>query len=212
MVASLCAQTRSTEAVAEVASLHAGDVFDDAEQVGSRRCHRPAHVVFRQPLQLPHQHLAPDLEISVEVGLCGVEFHRQSLSSLQQHLWSIAWFRHWFPVSAPTCSSRSKACALKEHGLSVAMPSPADVSDRARCIEDRSMVGRWADRSSRHPARRARRFSATVLLANPADFAGMNAEYAKVFVGAPPTRVVAKLGVELANVLVSIMMTAHVDG
>ena len=52
----------------------------------------------------------------------------------------------------------------------------------------------------------------TVLLANPADFAGMNEEYAKVFATDPPTRAVTKLGVELTNVLVSIMMTAHVDG
>jgi 2-iminobutanoate/2-iminopropanoate deaminase len=51
----------------------------------------------------------------------------------------------------------------------------------------------------------------TVLLANPADFAGMNEEYAKVFATDPPTRAVTKLGVELPNVLVSIMMTAHVD-
>jgi 2-iminobutanoate/2-iminopropanoate deaminase len=51
----------------------------------------------------------------------------------------------------------------------------------------------------------------TVLLANPADFAGMNEEYAKVFATALPTRSVAKLGVELPNVLVSILMTAHVD-
>ena len=52
----------------------------------------------------------------------------------------------------------------------------------------------------------------TVLLANPADFAGMNEEYAKVFATQPPARAVTKLGVELANVLVSIMMTAHVEG
>jgi 2-iminobutanoate/2-iminopropanoate deaminase len=50
----------------------------------------------------------------------------------------------------------------------------------------------------------------TVLLAAPADFAGMNEEYAKVFATEPPTRAVTKLGVELPNVLVSIMMTAHV--
>jgi 2-iminobutanoate/2-iminopropanoate deaminase len=50
----------------------------------------------------------------------------------------------------------------------------------------------------------------TVLLANPADFAGMNEEYAKVFATEPPARAVTKLGVELPNVLVSIMMTAHV--
>jgi hypothetical protein len=51
----------------------------------------------------------------------------------------------------------------------------------------------------------------TVLLANPADFAGMNEEYAKVFVTEAPTRAVTKLGVELPNVLVSIMMTAQVE-
>ncbi|MBK5333925.1 MAG: hypothetical protein JJD93_18255 [Ilumatobacteraceae bacterium] len=52
----------------------------------------------------------------------------------------------------------------------------------------------------------------TVLLAKPADFAGMNEEYAKVFAVDPPARAVTKLGVELPNVLVSIMMTAHVEG
>ena len=51
----------------------------------------------------------------------------------------------------------------------------------------------------------------TVLLANPADFAAMNEEYAKVFAVEPPARAVTKLGVELPNVLVSIMMTAHVE-
>jgi 2-iminobutanoate/2-iminopropanoate deaminase len=50
----------------------------------------------------------------------------------------------------------------------------------------------------------------TVLLTNPADFAGMNEEYAKVFATEPPARAVTKLGVELPNLLVSIMMTAHV--
>jgi len=47
-----------------------------------------------------------------------------------------------------------------------------------------------------------------VLLANPADFAGMNEEYATWFPNTPPTRYVAKLGVELPGVLVSIRMTA----
>jgi 2-iminobutanoate/2-iminopropanoate deaminase len=51
----------------------------------------------------------------------------------------------------------------------------------------------------------------TVLLANPDDFAGMNEEYATVFVTDPPARAVVKLGVEIPNVLVSILMTAHVD-
>ena len=51
----------------------------------------------------------------------------------------------------------------------------------------------------------------TVLLSNPADFAGMNEAYAKVFTTDPPARAVTKLGVELPGVLVSIMMTAHVQ-
>jgi 2-iminobutanoate/2-iminopropanoate deaminase len=51
----------------------------------------------------------------------------------------------------------------------------------------------------------------TVLLADPADFAGMNEEYAKVFAVDPPARAVAKLGVELPNLRVSVMMTAHME-
>jgi len=50
-----------------------------------------------------------------------------------------------------------------------------------------------------------------VLLTNPADFAGMNEEYATWFPSTPPTRYVAKLGVELPGVLVSIRMTAFAD-
>ncbi|AGZ41122.1 RidA family protein [Actinoplanes friuliensis] len=49
-----------------------------------------------------------------------------------------------------------------------------------------------------------------VLLTDPADFAGMNEEYATWFSASPPTRYVAKLGVELPGVLVSIRMTAFV--
>jgi 2-iminobutanoate/2-iminopropanoate deaminase len=47
-----------------------------------------------------------------------------------------------------------------------------------------------------------------VLLTNPTDFAGMNEEYATWFPADPPTRYVAKLGVEIPGVLVSIRMTA----
>ena len=47
-----------------------------------------------------------------------------------------------------------------------------------------------------------------VLLANPMDFAGMNDEYASWFATEPPTRYVAKLGVEIPDVLVSTRMTA----
>jgi 2-iminobutanoate/2-iminopropanoate deaminase len=49
-----------------------------------------------------------------------------------------------------------------------------------------------------------------VLLANPADFAEMNEEYATWFPESPPARYVAKLGVELPGVLVSIRMLAFV--
>src|SRR5437868_3517926 len=47
-----------------------------------------------------------------------------------------------------------------------------------------------------------------VLLADPAEFAGMNDEYATWFPAEPPTRYVAKLGVELPGVLVSIRLSA----
>jgi hypothetical protein len=40
------------------------------------------------------------------------------------------------------------------------------------------------------------------------DFTELNEEYAKFFPTNPPTRAVAKLGVDLPNVLVSIKMTA----
>ena len=49
-----------------------------------------------------------------------------------------------------------------------------------------------------------------VLLTRFSDFAGLNEEYAKFFPTDPPTRAVARLGVELPNVLVSISMTAVV--
>jgi 2-iminobutanoate/2-iminopropanoate deaminase len=49
-----------------------------------------------------------------------------------------------------------------------------------------------------------------VLLTNPGDFAGMNDEYARWFEQTPPARYVAKLGVELPGILVSIRMTAFV--
>jgi 2-iminobutanoate/2-iminopropanoate deaminase len=49
-----------------------------------------------------------------------------------------------------------------------------------------------------------------VLLTNPTDFAGMNDEYATWFPAERPTRYVAKLGVEIPDVRVSIRMTAFV--
>jgi reactive intermediate/imine deaminase len=47
-----------------------------------------------------------------------------------------------------------------------------------------------------------------ILLTHPADFDGLNEEYARWFPSEPPTRYVAKLGVELPGLLVSIRMTA----
>ncbi len=47
-----------------------------------------------------------------------------------------------------------------------------------------------------------------VLLTRPGDFAGLNEAYSKFFPADPPARAVAKLGVELPNVLVSIKLTA----
>lgn len=47
-----------------------------------------------------------------------------------------------------------------------------------------------------------------VLLTDSTDFAGMNEEYATWFPAEAPTRYVAKLGVQIPGVLVSIRMTA----
>jgi 2-iminobutanoate/2-iminopropanoate deaminase len=49
-----------------------------------------------------------------------------------------------------------------------------------------------------------------VLLTDPADFDGMNEEYAAWFPVDPPTRYAAKLGADIAGLLVSIRMTAFV--
>jgi len=50
-----------------------------------------------------------------------------------------------------------------------------------------------------------------VLLANPTDFAAFNEEYAEFFPNDKPARYVAKLGVDIPNILVSIRMTATTD-
>jgi len=50
-----------------------------------------------------------------------------------------------------------------------------------------------------------------VLLTRPEDFDGMNEVFAEVFDVDPPTRYVAKLGVALPDVLVSVRMTAVLD-
>lgn len=48
-----------------------------------------------------------------------------------------------------------------------------------------------------------------VLLTRPDDFAGMNEAYAEFFKSDPPARSVAKLGVDMPGLLVSIRMTAY---
>ena len=48
----------------------------------------------------------------------------------------------------------------------------------------------------------------TVLLTRPEDFAGMNKAYAEFFPNNKPARAVAKLGVEMPRVLVSIEAVA----
>jgi 2-iminobutanoate/2-iminopropanoate deaminase len=50
-----------------------------------------------------------------------------------------------------------------------------------------------------------------ILLTDPADFAGLNEEWARWAGEDPPARYVAKLGVDLPGVLVSIRMTAVAD-
>lgn len=50
-----------------------------------------------------------------------------------------------------------------------------------------------------------------VLLSDPADFAGFNEQYVTFFPGDKPARYVAKLGVELPGLRVSIRMTAITD-
>ena len=47
-----------------------------------------------------------------------------------------------------------------------------------------------------------------VLLTHSTDFPGLNEEYARWFPTQPPTRYVARLGVDLPGILVSIRMTA----
>jgi len=49
-----------------------------------------------------------------------------------------------------------------------------------------------------------------ILLAEPDDFAAMNGAWAELFGGDPPARYVAKLGVSLPGIRVSVRMTAWV--
>jgi 2-iminobutanoate/2-iminopropanoate deaminase len=49
-----------------------------------------------------------------------------------------------------------------------------------------------------------------ILLKNPQDFDSMNSAYTKIFSKDQPARCVTKLGVDVPNILVSVMMTAVV--
>lgn len=49
-----------------------------------------------------------------------------------------------------------------------------------------------------------------VLLTNPRDFSGMNEEYGRWFPSDPPTRYVARLGVDVPGLLVSVRMSAFI--
>jgi 2-iminobutanoate/2-iminopropanoate deaminase len=61
------------------------------------------------------------------------------------------------------------------------------------------------------PHARGRQHEVGVLLTNPSDFDGMNEEYATWFQADSPARYVAKLGVEIPGVLVSIRRTAFLS-
>ena len=50
-----------------------------------------------------------------------------------------------------------------------------------------------------------------ILLTRAEDFAGLNEEWARWFAVEPPTRYVAKLGVDVPGLLVSIRMTAYLS-
>jgi 2-iminobutanoate/2-iminopropanoate deaminase len=50
-----------------------------------------------------------------------------------------------------------------------------------------------------------------ILLKDPQDFDSMNRAYAKIFSKDQPTRAVARLGVDIPNILVSVMMTAVIQ-
>ena len=60
---------RPPERLAEVAELDAGDVLDQSQQVGAGGCQRSTDVVVAEPLQLPQQCLAGDLQVAVQVRL-----------------------------------------------------------------------------------------------------------------------------------------------
>jgi len=50
-----------------------------------------------------------------------------------------------------------------------------------------------------------------ILLAQPDDFSGLNEEYGRWFPDNPPARYIARLGVEVPGLLVSIRMMAYVN-
>src|ERR1700728_2217202 len=71
---------RASEGSAEVDELRMGLVLDEPEQVGASRHQRPADVVFRQPVELPHEGLTTSLQVVLEDSLRFVCGHTISLS------------------------------------------------------------------------------------------------------------------------------------
>ena len=57
------------EALTEVAGRDAADVLEESEQVRASRNQWTPHVVLRQPVELPEQCVASDLQVVVQVVL-----------------------------------------------------------------------------------------------------------------------------------------------
>ncbi len=72
-------------------------------------------------------------------------------------------------------------------------------------------LGHQVTQSPHHLALEPSLSEVGLLLANPGDFDGLNDEYSRWFPSNPPTRHVAKLGVDVPGLLVSIRMTAFVS-
>src|SRR5690242_21328874 len=53
----------------EVARFDTGYVPDESEEVRARRDQRSAHVVLREPIELPEHHLAARPQVFVQIGL-----------------------------------------------------------------------------------------------------------------------------------------------
>jgi DNA-binding MarR family transcriptional regulator/GNAT superfamily N-acetyltransferase len=75
---------RLAEHFAEIPELHAGQVLDQAEQVGAGRHHRAADVVLGQPVELPQHGLAGRLQVAAKVSL-GIRIGHVRQSAISRH-------------------------------------------------------------------------------------------------------------------------------